>query len=382
MDYWRLWTSSASSNLADGVLKVALPLAALGLTRSPSLIAGLAFAFTVPWLLFALPAGVLADRYDRRKLMLAANLARAALLGVLVVAVTAGAGSIAFLYVVAFAVGTAETVHDTAAQSIVPQLVPRERLPKANGRLYAAELTANELAGPPLAGFLVAAGVTIALVTPGALWIFAVAALALVRGSFRVKVPPATIRADIAEGVRFLARDRVLRSFTVVVGVFNFASSASQAILVLYAVGPMRLSEQGYGWLLSTFAAGSLAGSFLAGRAGPRALPVSLAFGAIAVGIPALTTNPYVAGAGFFLGGAGLIVANVLTVSLRQSLTPAHLLGRVNSSHRLVAFGTKPLGALAGGVLAQFLGLRPVFAVMGLLALAVIPVVVRAPCPE
>ncbi|WP_235022531.1 MFS transporter [Amycolatopsis alkalitolerans] len=122
MDYGRLWTSSACSNLADGVLKVALPLVALGFTRSPSLIAGLAFAFTLPWLLFALPAGVLADRCDRRRLMLVANLARAALL---VPTVALHGGSIAVLYAVAFAAGTAETVYDTAAQSIVPQLVPR-----------------------------------------------------------------------------------------------------------------------------------------------------------------------------------------------------------------------------------------------------------------
>jgi hypothetical protein len=121
-------------------------------------------------------------------------------------------------------------------------------LPRANGRLYAAELTASEFAGPHLAGFLVATGMVIALVAPVALWVVAVMALLLVRGSFRMeRDKPATLRADIAEGLRFLWRDRLLRTFTVMAGVFNFATGAAFAILVLYAVGStstMGLSEE------------------------------------------------------------------------------------------------------------------------------------------
>src|SRR5918993_2249277 len=195
--YRRLWTSSSLSNLADGIVKVALPLVAIRFTDSPTLIAGLAFAVTLPWLLVALPAGALADRVDRRRFMLGANAVRAALLALLTLSVVAGIGSIWLLYGVALGIGVAETIYDTAAQSILPQVVPRDRLARANGRLLAAELTANEFVGPPLGGLLVAAGVAAAFATPAALWVAAVGTLLFLRGGFSVpREAPTTLRAD------------------------------------------------------------------------------------------------------------------------------------------------------------------------------------------
>lgn len=379
--FWRLWSAAGLSSLADGVLKVALPMVAVGYTREPALIAGLAFAFSLPWLLFALPAGALVDRLDRRRAMLAANLVRGGLLAGITVLTVVGGGSIWALYVAAVGVGCAETIYDTAAQSIVPQVVGREQLARANGRMFAAEQTANEFAGPPLAGVLAAAGVVAALVTPVALWAVAVAALLLVRGSYRIpREKPTTLRADIAEGLRFLVRHKVLRTFSVMVGTFNFATGATFAVLVLYAVGPgsaMGLSAPAFGLLMATSAAGGLTGSLVAeaverrlGRV--RALWVSWPVGGIGVAALAVTANPYVAGAAFFVSGAAILVSNVVMVSLRQQLTPDRLLGRLNSSHRLVAWGTKSLGALAGGVIAEVFGLRAVFVVMAVLAFAVV----------
>ncbi|MGW5746480.1 MFS transporter [Amycolatopsis sp. NPDC003861] len=378
--YWRLWTSAALSNLADGILKFALPLLAIGYTRSPALVAGLTLAFTLPWLLCALPAGAIADRHDRRGLMLLANVIRATLLAGLLVAVLLDAGSIWLLYVAALGTGIAETCYDTAAQAIVPQLVGREQLPRANSRLYAAETTALELAGPPVAGLLVATAAALTLGTPIALWAVAVVVLVSVRGSFRVAGTDRrpVLRTEIAEGLRFVWRTGILRTFTVMTGVFNFASSAIQAVLVLYAVGPgsaMGLSEEGFGWLVSLVAAGALAGSFFAERieralGTARAIGITFFAGAASLGVPAVTADPVLVGAAFFVSGVTLIVSNVTTVSLRQRITPDRLLGRTNSSHRLVAYGTKPLGALAGGLLAQFSSLPTVFAVMSALAMS------------
>ncbi|WP_199434665.1 MFS transporter [Qaidamihabitans albus] len=379
--YWRLWASSGLSNLADGVVKVGLPLVAVQFTRSPALIAGLVFAVTLPWLFFALPAGALADRLDRRGAMLGANGARVLLLAGLALAVLLDAGSIWLLYAVAVGIGVAETVYDTSAQSILPQVVRRDQLSRANGRLYAAELTANEFAGPPLAGFLVAAGATVAFAAPAALWAVAAAALLLVRGPFRTAREPATtLRADIVEGLRFLWRHRLLRTLAVMTGGFNFATNATFAVFVLYAVGPasaMGLSEQAFGLLLAAIAAGSLLGSFVAerieralGRA--RSLVLGVVGGALTVGVPALTADPFAIGAAFFAGGVGIVIWNVVAVSLRQRITPDRLLGRLNSGYRLIAWGSRPLGAAAGGVLAEVLGLRVVFAVMGLLTLAML----------
>ncbi|GAA5105971.1 MFS transporter [Haloechinothrix salitolerans] len=375
-NYWRLWTSSGLSNLADGIISVALPLVAIQFTRSPTLIAGLTVAVTLPWLLFALPAGALADRLDRRRAMLGANSVRALLIAVLGLAVILDAGSIWGLYAIALGLGVAETIYDTSAQSIMPQVVPPDLLPRANGRLYAAELTANEFMGRPLAGFLVATGTAIAFAAPVALWGLAVVALVFLRGSFRVERSQRTsMRHDIAEGLRFLWRHRLLRTFAVMTGLFNFATSAMFAVFVLYAVGPssaMGLSEQAFGVLLAAVAGGSLFGSFVAESVGrvlgrARALALSIFLGALLVGIPAVTANLFVIGAAFFLGGTGIVIWNVTVVSLRQRITPNGLLGRVNSGYRLVAWGTKPLGALAGGLLAQLLGLPPTFAIMALL---------------
>lgn len=379
--FWNLWTSSALSNLADGVLKTALPLVALRFTDSPALIAGVPFALTLPWLFFSLPAGALADRLDRRRTMLGANLARALLLGVLALSLALDLGSVWLLYAVALCVGVTETLYDTSAQSILPQVVGRDRLPRANGRLHAAELTANQFLGPPLGGLLAAVGAAAAFTAPASLWLVAVGALLLVRGRFRTgRAVPATLRADIAEGLRFLWRDRILRSFAAMVGVSNFASNAAFTVFVLFAVGPgspMGLSEPAYGLLMTAVAAGSVIGALGAGRierlvGRTRALRACVLTFAVLVGLPALTADPVLVAAGFFAGGLGIAVWNVVTVSLRQRITPDPLLGRVNSAYRLLAWGTMPLGAAAGGLLAEFLGLTWVFATMGLLSLGLL----------
>jgi MFS family permease len=380
--FWRLWSASALSNLADGLVKIALPLVAVTLTDSPGLVAGVTLAVTLPWLLFALPAGALADRVDRRIAMVTANVARAAAVAVLAVPLVLGLESSAAiwaLYAVALLLGTAETVYDTAAQSILPQVVPRDRLPRANGRLLAAELTANEFVGPPLGGLLVAAGLAAAFLTPAALWAVSIGALLLLRGGFAVpRQERTTLRADVAEGLRYLWRHRLLRTLAAMTGLFNFATNATFAVFVLHAVGPdsaMHLTEVTYGLLFATIAAGSLIGALLAdplirrlGRA--RSLAAGTLGGVLTVGTPALTTIPLVIAAAFLIGGITLALWNVVAVSLRQRITPDRILGRINSSYRLVAWGTRPLGAAAGGLLAELLGLRAVFAIAAALILA------------
>jgi MFS family permease len=392
--FWRLWTSGAMSNLADGVAKVAIPLVAIGFTRSPTLIAGLTLAFTLPWLLFSLPAGAVVDRVDRRLLMLAANVVRSLGLAVLLLALATDLGSIWLLYLVALIAGTAETFYETASQAVVPQMVRPDQLMRANAWLYAVEMSSLELIGPPLAGFLMTVAVGAAVGSPVVLWAGAVFVLLMVRGSFKVKQAEATervtLRGDVAEGLRVLTRQKLLRAIMVMTGVFNLASSATFAIFVLYAVGPdspMGLTQTQYGWLLSSVAAGCLVGSFLAepvsrlvGR--PLAIAGSYLFGGLLVGIPAFTTDAVVIGVVFFIGGIGMVIGNVTTLSLRQVITPPRLLGRVSAGHRLVSYGTKPLGALAGGVLAQFLGMRAVFAIMGLLAVAALAGMTQLTRPE
>ncbi|MEO6941830.1 MAG: MFS transporter [Terrimesophilobacter sp.] len=379
--FWKLLTSAGLSNLADGVFKLALPLVAIRYTQEPVLIAGLTLVLTLPWLLFALQAGALADRLDRRKIMLAANIARAILLAAVVILVVVGIESIWVLYAVALCIGTTETLYDTSAQSILPQIVDRSQLSRANGRLYAAEMTANQFVGPPLGGILVAAGAVVAFAVPAALWIIAVGMLFLVRGNFRIeRSEPASMRSEIMVGVRFLWNNRVLRTLAFMTGVFNLTSSAVFAIFVLYAVGPasaMKLTDAQVGLLFTTTAIGSLAGSFLAERierviGRSRSLIVAMLGGAVLIVTPAFTTDPFIIGAAFLVGGLCIVLWNVVAVSLRQTIVPDRLLGRVNSGYRLLAWGTMPLGAALGGVLGQFLGLPPVFLIMGIATLSIL----------
>lgn len=379
--YWKLWTSSGLSNLADGVFKIALPLMAIQLTQSPTLIAGLAVAATLPWLFFALTAGALADRVDRRKLMLWADLSRAVLPALLIAVVLLDLGSIWALYVVALTVGVAETLYDTSAQSILPQIVTKGQLSRANGRLYAAELTANQFMGPPLGGLLIGIGVVAGFAVPAALWLAAAGGLLLLPGRFRVeREHETTLRFDIREGLRFLWNQKILRTLAVMTGVLNFASSAAFAVLVLFAVGPsseMGLSEVGFGLLLMTSAVGAFIGSFISesveaklGRC--KSLAIAIIGCALSVGAPALTNNPYILGPILLVGGMLIVLWNVITVSLRQRVSPDRLLGRVNSAYRLLAWGTMPIGAAAGGLLAQWLGLQAMFGIMGVLTLALL----------
>jgi MFS family permease len=380
-NYHRLWTASGFSNLADGIFQVALPLLALRLTRSPGLIAGVAFASRLPWLVFALQAGALADRLDRRRTMAAVDFGRMLTFAALTILVALDITQLWMLYVIAFALGVGETLFDTAAQSVMPMVVKHDQLSRANGRLYAIELTMNTFVGPPLGGILFGTAAALAFLGSGLAYLFGFLALIAMVGQFRVhrETPPGRLRTDIAEGLRFLIGNRVLRTFAVMTGLSNMASTAVFAVLPVYVVapGPLGLSESQFGFLTITLAVGSLAASFVAERV-ERALgrANSVAIGALVTGgtvfVFGLWPAVPVLVVGFLLEGFAIVVWNVVTVSLRQRITPPHMLGRINASYRLLAWGSMPIGALIGGLLAEWLGVRAVFVVMGVLGMSLV----------
>jgi MFS family permease len=373
-----LATSSGLSNLADGIFKLSLPLIAIEFTRSPAVIAGLEMVRSLPWLLCALPVGALADRLDRRRVMVLANLARAALVMVAALVLSADGGSIWMLFLVAAGTGVAEVFYDTSAQSILPNIVPRARLGRANGRLASIELSTQLFIGPPLAGLLVGIALALAFWSSAMVWIGAIVLLWALRGSFRPvrAAVPSTLRADIVEGWRFLIGQPILRSMAVMVGIGNLASSAAGAILVLYVVGEdsaFGLTERQFGFFVLSTAVGSIIASFTAervqaaiGRA--RTLTASVFGMTFWVVAPALTTNVWLVVPALAVGGYAIMLWNIPTVSFRQAITPDHLLGRLNSVYRLLAWGTLPLGAILGGLLAEVFGLRAVFLIMGVLS--------------
>ena len=381
-NFHKALAASGFANLADGVLWVALPLLAVQLTRSPLLIAGVTVAARLPWLL-APVAGAFADRLDRRQSMVRVNLVRTVLLGGLALAVAVDLATLPLLYAVAVLLGVAETLFDTSAQSLLPALVPRDDLTRANSRLFAVELVANTFIGPPLGGLLAAAGLAVAFGVQAAAYLVGAGCLALIVGGFRaVGAGPAgstRLRDEIAEGAGFVWRHPVLRPLAIMLGIENMAFTAAFAVFVLYAVapGPMGLSEAGYGILSATLGIGSLLGTWLAvpaerrlGRV--RTLVVSVILTGSSLVVPALTANAVLVGASFAVSGVAIVLWNVVTVSLRQRITPDRLLGRMNAAYRLVGWGTMPVGAALGGFLAEALGLRPTFVVAAGLTVTVL----------
>lgn len=380
-NFWRLLASSAASNLADGLFYIALPLIALRITDSPALIAGVALVGRLPWLVFVLVAGALADRLDRRSTMRNVQIFRVALLGLLAVLAFADLLSLPILYVASFVLGMGETLFDTSAQSILPSIVGRDQLASANGRLQGVELVMNTFVGPPLGGLLISISVPLVLASSVLGYAIAAVGLSLLVGSFRPeRADPSTrLTAEIGEGLRYLWGNRVLRTLAFMVGVMNLASMASMTLLPLYAVspGPMGMSEAGFGLLFTTFAAGSVVGSFVAAPLERRVGRVPLLFTgvvalALSFAVPAFTAEVVPIGLSFVVSGLLVVVWNVITVSLRQRIVPDRLLGRVNAAYRLFAWGTQPLGALVGGVVGELWGVQAAFVTSAVLILALL----------
>ncbi|MED7925285.1 MFS transporter [Nonomuraea sp. LP-02] len=384
-----LWSSTALSNLADGVLKIGAPLLAVSMTRSPTLVSLVGAAATLPWLLLALPAGAVADRADRRRIMATAGAVRAVALAVAALLAASGALDLWVLLAAVLAAGVAEVFADTSAQSILPMTVPASQLTRANGRVSSAQQIGNEFAGAPVAGLLVGLLPAAVFGAPALLYAAAAALLLGMRGTYhpaRNTTPggdPATdgparrspgrsasgpLLREIGEALRFLLAHRVLRSLAITAGLLNLANSAYFAVFVLWAVGDgsaIGLPPEGYGLMMTAFAAGAVLGSLLAERiAGAfgefRALTACWLVSSVLLLVPVVAPFPWALYPTAVLWGVSGAAANVLVISTRQRLIPPELLGRVNSAYRLIGMGGMPLGAALGGVVAEFAGLPAV----------------------
>ncbi|WP_274910599.1 MFS transporter [Streptomyces sp. WZ-12] len=370
-----LWASTAGSNAGDGITRTLLPLLVVAHHPDPAAVAGLTTVNMLPWLLFALPAGVLADRVDRRRIVLVSNVIRAAaLLGATLVLVDDR--PLPLLYALAFVLGIAETFADTAAPAMLPRLVDERHLERANGRLLTAQIVLNEMIGPPVAGLLVGLTAAAALATGGVL--YALAALLLLGlaplGRAGRHTPPADAREgvlrDLRGGLGFVLHHRVLRLTLAASALYGLVFSATFSMLVLLSEDTLGLSETGYGLLLTAGSLGAVAGSWLAPRAADRLPTVRLArWSLVASGIAyvglGLGRHPAWAALALAVNGVFMMGWNIPVMSLRQRLTPEDLQGRVMSVARLCSWGTMPLGATLGGLLAEVLSVPAVFVVCG-----------------
>jgi MFS family permease len=382
--YHRLFGASAISNLGDGISVLAYPWLASAITRNPLLISLVAVVQRLPWLLFSLPAGVITDRHDRRRLMIGANVARAAVTTVVAVVVLARSDALPapaavsdaaavvttdvglYLMVLAatLAIGFAEVIYDNSAQTFMPSIVATPLLEKANGRLWSIEQVTNTFAGPPLAAFLI--GVAFAL--PFAVNAVALAAAALLIASIRpvegrgrtgaAVTPPERRpwRTELAEGVRWLWSHDLIRTLAIVLGLLNLLGTMSTATFVLYGQEVLGTTATQFAILGTGGAVGGIIGGWTASAVASRlGAGPSLAFSLVGGGLTNLvigaTSSWPLAWLMFSVFMFTAVLWNVITVSFRQSVIPDHLLGRVNSVYRFFGWGMMPIGAALGGLI-------------------------------
>ena len=372
-----LWAASTTSALGSGLAVIAAPLYVASRTSSPLIVSGATGVAWLPWLLFALPGGVLVDRVDRRRLMVVIDWARVAAMLVLATAILTKHGSIALLYAVAFVINTGEIVFRSASQAMIPAVVPRARLERANGWLLGGDTLMQGMLAGPMAGFLFAVAASIPFFVNAGTYVASAVLIGLVAGTYRSsprpeaaaagqgKAPKArgrSVRAEIAEGFRWLMGQRLLRTMAILIGLLNVTLTAATAVLVLLARERLGLGSVGYGLLFTCMAAGGILGSVI----GDRLIGWVTATWTIRIGLLieagmhlalATSRNAYFIGFALFAFGVHGALWTIVGASLRQRLTPPEMLGRVGSTGLFVAAGGNCVGALLGGVVASSLGI-------------------------
>ena len=364
-EFGKVFTANLSSSLADGIARTAVPLLAVQLTTDPLLISGIAALQMVPWLLFAIPAGLIVDGVDRRLALAISNTLRTLLAALLFVLALTGSLSIWTLYLVIFLYGIGETIYDGAIRAVVPSLVPKAQLPTANGRIEAAENVVQNFLAGPITSLLFAVTVLIPLgVNALAFALAAVLALFLPRVASGRQFAAASTEPrvpwyrQLGDGYRFIFGNRMLTTLLFLSTFIGLMFSAATATFVLFLIDDQGLPEEWFGVFALTAAAGGVLGSLLAPvltarfRAGPTMAVASVTTTAPII-LLSFFPNLWVAGVTWFVTSAAVLVWNVLVMSLRQAIIPGRLLGRVHGSWRTILWGSMPVGSLLGGIIGR-----------------------------
>ncbi|MBW0103590.1 MFS transporter [Pseudonocardia sp. KRD291] len=384
-----LWAAGALSNLGDGVYLGALPLLAATVSRNPAAVSLVVAAAWLPWLVLGPISGAVADRGDRLRIMIGADLVRALTLCVLGVLVVTGQATIGLLIGLVFALGTAQTLFDSAAQAVIPLVVGRETamLSRANSRIAAAQTTGKDLAGPPVGSAAFVLGPFVPFLLDAVSFLASAALLRAVRRTgehvHRERAGRASIRADIVDGMRWLGGHRVVLFLAIVVGLSNLAWVGAESVLVLFALDRLGVSQLWFGALLAAPAVGAIPGAVVAGAVIRRVPPGVVLLGglllqALVLAGIGLATDPFAVAGLLAVGGLLLTIWNIAQIGQRQILVPDRLTGRVVASMRMIAYGIAPLGAVAAGAVATALGLQVPYLLSA--AVLVLAAVVAAPC--
>ncbi len=365
--YRLFFCSSGISNLGDGIALLALPWLASLISRDAQMIAWVTAGLRLPWLFFSLPAGVAADRWDRRQLMLTADSLRFVILVLLALALTMGPDlstlttaqqplMMLALTAIAFALGSAEVLRDNTAQTLLPSVVEADQLERANGHMWSAEQLLGQFVGPPLAGALMVYSLA------ASFQVYALCVALAFVCLYQLRLPAVrSSSCDSAwqqakEGLQWLYGHEVLLRLGLMLGVLNFISAGAVTVLVLYSQDVLGLSATQHGLLLLSGAVGGVLGglvgpAIVARLGGQRTLHLALILFAAPFALIALSSQVAWVALALFVELFAAVLWNLVTVSLRQRIIPSQLLGRVNSVYRLLGWGVMPLGALAAGYL-------------------------------
>lgn len=381
-NYWRQFTASTISNLGDGVNAAAMPLLAVALTDDARLISAIAFASLLPWLLLSLPAGVWIDRWERRKVMVGANVVRAMAFAAIATLTAMDLITVGHLLVLLVVVGCCEVFFDMSAQAFLPAIVDPGQLTRANGLLYAAEVVCNSFIGLPAGAWLFVAAAGVPFGINGASFALAailVATIAVVPaahpadagrpsadGAGASPPPHESFATQLREGLAWLWGHRTLRTLAILLGVTNMCLMMGESIFVKFAFRYLDVGPRGYGVLLAAMSAGAIVGGLLGDRiarwlGAGVSIVVAYAIFAAADAVRAGFPNIVVVTATSVIVALAGTVWNVVTVSYRQRIIPSALFGRVNSAYRFIGTGSSAIGALAGGQVAHHVGLRAPF---------------------
>lgn len=367
-EFKMFWSAAAISNLGDGVRLAAMPLLAVELTDDARLVAGVTAATFLPWVLVGPIAGAVVDRRDRRTLMVVGQALRGLAAAGLAIAVATGHATIAGLYLAALAISCGETFVDSAAQAAVPRLVPTRQLERANSQITIAENLFNDVIGVALgaAVFTRAAGLPFAL--DAATFLVAAALVATIRRPLQSDEPRRTgrLRSDIADGLRFLARDPFLKPLAASVALTNVGLYMGLGSIVILVVEDLGASRATFGTILALGAVGGVAGSVVAGRLSERLTPqrvLSVTHLPFLVGaaIATVATDAWMVTVAVALSNFALVGYQIPSRTMRQIVTPDHLLGRVVAAFRIFGLGGPVVGAPIGGAITQAFSARAAF---------------------
>lgn len=379
------WAGSLSG---DGLRVVALPLLAADLDRSPAAVAAVAAATALPWLLVAVPAGALVDRLNPARAVMLAHIARAVLTFGLMGLILGGEATIPLLCVIGFAITAAETFADSAAQSLLVRTVPAELLERANARFVTVETIALDLVGPLAGGALFVVAHWLPFALSGALFAASAVVMTSMLGLPELGPLPADSgtgrsKLQISSGLRELIRNPTLRVLVITVAIMAVGNAAVDGQLVLYATGPLGLSDALYPTLLAAYSVGTLVAAALVGRiaarfrGGPVMMLALAGIGATML-LMGLLPHPVVGWICYGVMGLAGGTWNVLSATRRQRSTRYDMVARVSSAFRVVAWGVTPLGAAIGGAVGQTWNVPAVFTAAGAVILVLGAVVARA----